>query len=91
MKSKKPRKQRKRAFSAPLHIKQKFVAAHLSKEMRTQLKKKILPVRKGDEVKVLRGKFKGKTGKITKVMLKESRVLIDSIKIKKSIQKHPAR
>ena len=84
MKSKKARKQRKEQFNAALHIKQKFMGTHLSKELRTQLKRRSLPVRKGDEVKVVRGKFKGKIGKVSQVMLKESRVLIDSVKRKKS-------
>jgi len=84
MVTKKPRKQRRRMYSAPLHKRQKMVGVHLSKDMRTQLKRKTLPARKGDEVKVARGKFKGKTGKIIEVMLKDGRVLIDNIKRKKS-------
>jgi large subunit ribosomal protein L24 len=84
MKSKKARKQRKAQYNAALHIRQKFMGAHLSKDLKTQLKIRSLAVRKGDEVKVVRGSFKGKTGKITQVMLKETRVLIDSVKRKKS-------
>jgi len=81
--SKKPRKQRKRAFNAPLHKKQKMMGSHLSKEMRAQVKRKTIAVRKGDEVKVMRGKFKGTSGKITKVLLKHTLVYIDSVKRKK--------
>jgi len=83
MKSKKPSKQRKAFYQAPLHKKHKFLAAHLSKELRNQWKKRSLPVRKGDEVKVMSGKFKGTTGKITKINLKKLKVYIDSVKRKK--------
>jgi large subunit ribosomal protein L24 len=83
MKSAKARKQRKRMFNATLNVKQKLVAAHLSKEMKTQLKKRSLPIRKGDEVKVLRGKFKGTSGKVTKVDLKRAEIFVDSIKRKR--------
>jgi large subunit ribosomal protein L24 len=83
MKSKKPSKQRKAFYQAPLHKKHKFLAAHLSKELRIQWKKRSLPVRKGDEVKVMRGKFKGTTGKITKVDLKKLKVYIENVKRKR--------
>lgn len=84
MVTKKPRKQRKRVYRSSLHIKQKMLGAHLSKEIRAQLKIRTLPVRKGDEVKVVRGKFKGTIGKVTKVMLKDTRIFIDNVKRKKA-------
>ncbi len=40
-------------------------------------------VKKGDVVKVMRGKFKGKQGKITEVKLKISKVAIEGIQVKK--------
>jgi large subunit ribosomal protein L24 len=83
MKSKKPSKQRKAFYQAPLHKKHKLLAAHLSKELRNQWKRRSLPVRKGDEVKVMRGKFKGTTGKISKIDLKKLKVYIENIKRKK--------
>jgi len=81
--SKRPGKQRKYAAKAPLHVKQKLVSANLSKELREKQKVRSLPLRKGDTVKIMRGKFKGKKGKITKVMLKISRVFIEGVQIKK--------
>lgn len=74
--SKKPKKQRKYRAKAPLHIKQKFVSVHLSKELRKKFQKRNLHVRKGDTVIVLRGQFRGKNGKVEKVDLKSSRVYI---------------
>ncbi len=83
MKSKKPRKQRKALYEAPLHKRHKLLSAHLSKELRKKWNKRSLPVRRGDEVKVMRGKFKGTIGKISKVDLKKLKVYIENVKRKK--------
>ncbi len=79
--SKQPRKKRKYAYNAPLHIKHKLLASHLSKELRKKYKKRALPVRKGDKVKVSTGQFSGKEGKISKVMLKKTRVYVEGIEM----------
>ncbi|MEM3091056.1 MAG: 50S ribosomal protein L24 [Candidatus Pacearchaeota archaeon] len=81
--SKQPRKQRKYLINAPLHIKKKFLSSNLSKELRKKYKKRNLPVRKGDTVKIMRGKFKGKTGKIILVDLKHKKIEVEGIQIKK--------
>lgn len=83
MSSKKPSKQRKALYQAPLHKRHKLVSAHLSKELRKGMKKRSLPLRKGDEVLIMRGKFKGKTGKVSEVDLKKLRIFIEGIKRKK--------
>ena len=77
--SKQPRKQRKYIANAPLHIKHKFLASHLSKDLIKKYKKRAIPVRKGDTVKIVHGKFKKKAGKIEKVLLKRTRVYIENI------------
>jgi len=82
--SKQPRKQRKYLRNAPLHIRQKLIHANLSKELREETGKRSLPVRKGDEVKVLRGKFKGQVGKVIRVDLKKLVAYVDSIKRKRA-------
>ena len=82
-KSKQPRKQRKYRYNAPLNVKSKFLGCHLSKELREKYKKRNIVVRKGDSVKVLRGQFKGKTGKIDIVDIKKSKVYITGIDITK--------
>ena len=73
-------KQRKFRCNAPLHVRHKFMSAHLSKELRKQLGKRSLPVRKGDEVKVMRGKFAGTTGKVSDVDLKRLKVFLENVK-----------
>ncbi len=79
--SKQPRKQRKYIANAPLHIKRKFLASALSKELRKKYSKRSVRIRKGDKVRILTGQFKKKEGKIVEVMLKKSKVNLDSIQI----------
>lgn len=77
--SKQPRKQRKYRANAPLHIKRKMIASHLSKELREKYKRRSFPVRKNDVVKILRGSFKGKQGKVSKVDTKKMKVYVEGI------------
>jgi len=83
-KSKKPRKQRKFLYEAPLHIRRKMIAAHFSKELREKYKRRSFPLRKGDEVEIMRGEFKGKKGKIVRIDTKKYKVYIEGIKRKKT-------
>jgi len=82
--SKSPRKQRKYRKNAPLHIRRKMVAAILDKTLRKTYGKRSLPVKKGDEVLIMRGQFKGKTGTVSKVDLKKLKIYIEGIKMKKA-------
>ena len=83
VKSKQPRKQRKYRYNAPKHIRQKFMHANLSKELRKKYNIRSLLLRKGDKVKVMRGKFKGKISKVSKVDLKKLVVYLEDVKRKK--------
>lgn len=77
--SKLPRKQRKYLANAPLHIKHKFLNAHLSKSLREKYGKRNLPLRKGDEVLVMRGSFRKKKAKVSLIDLKKTRVALEGI------------
>lgn len=77
--SSQPRKVRGRMYSAPLHVRQKMVAAHLSKEIRGQYKRRSLPVRTGDKVKIMRGEFKGTVGKVDEVDLSSLKAFVENI------------
>lgn len=81
--SKQPRKQRKYRHNAPLHVKQKFISAHLSEVLRTRFGKRSLSLRKGDEVKVTRGDDRGFKGKVERIDLKSSKIYIDGLNVKK--------
>lgn len=81
--SKSVRKQRKYRHNAPLHIKRKFLAANLSKDLKKRHSKRSLIVRKGDKVKVERGKFKDKIAKVNKVSISDQLVYLDGIDLTK--------
>ena len=81
--SKRPGKQRKYKANAPLHLKKKFLGANLSKELRKKYGRKSLIPRKGDVVKIMRGGFKKKTGKVAGVDTKNMKVEVEGIQVKK--------
>lgn len=74
-----PRKQRSYVRNAPLHIKTTLLGSHLSKELRTKLKKRALRVRKGDKVKVMRGTHKNKTGTVDRIDTTRMKVYITGV------------
>ena len=75
----KPSKQRKRLFTAPLHVRYKILSAPLAPELREKYGFRSLPVRVGDKVQVTRGDFKGFEGKILSVDRKKFRIAIEGI------------
>ena len=81
--SRQPKKQRKYLANAPLHIKRKFLSVNLSKDLRKKFGKRNLPLRKGDVVKIKKGKFKGKQGKIIEIRIKKEKIIVEGIQIKK--------
>ena len=95
--SKKPRKQRKYRFSAPLHIKQKLSHSHLSKDLRKKYKMRSISVIKGDKVKIMRGRFRKHEGKIERVDLKRTRLFVSGVETTKkdgtkaNIALHPSK
>ncbi|OAK98745.1 ribosomal protein L24 [Phaeosphaeriaceae sp. SRC1lsM3a] len=61
------RKSRKAHFSAPSSARRVIMSAPLSKELREKHGVRSIPVRKDDEIMVVRGSNKGREGKITSV------------------------
>ena len=78
-----PRKQRKMLYNAPKHKRQKMMKAHLSDELYGKYGLRSLTIRKGDVVKVMRGKFKGHEGKVVRVNLKNMRVAVEGVTVRK--------
>lgn len=81
--SSQPRKKRKYLANAPIHIKKKQISTNLSKELRKTYGRRSFTVKKGDTVKVMRGTFKKKQGKITEVKMKSEKIYIEGIQRKK--------
>ncbi|HRZ85737.1 MAG TPA: 50S ribosomal protein L24 [Candidatus Paceibacterota bacterium] len=81
--SKQTRKQRKYRANAPIHIQRKFLSVNLNKDLRKKYNKRNFPIRKGDEVKIMKGSEKGKKGKISIVNLERMKIAIEGIQRKK--------
>merc|ERR1711884_650438 len=79
------RKQRKRHFSAPSHIRRKLMSAPLSKDLRQKYGVRSMPIRKDDEVQVVRGLYKGQqVGKVVQCYRKKFVVYIERIQREKA-------
>ncbi|KAK2628041.1 hypothetical protein QTJ16_002687 [Diplocarpon rosae] len=61
------RKSRKAHYDAPSSVRRTIMSAPLSKELREKYNVRSIPIRKDDEVTVVRGSNKGREGKITSV------------------------
>ncbi|KAF4576737.1 60S ribosomal protein L26B [Pleurotus pulmonarius] len=78
------RKARKAHFSAPSSIRRKIMSSALSKELRAKYNTRSIPVRKDDEVKIVRGKYRGREGKVTQVYRKKWVIHVDRVQRDKS-------
>ncbi|OAA67275.1 Ribosomal protein L26/L24P, eukaryotic/archaeal [Niveomyces insectorum RCEF 264] len=61
------RKSRKAHFTAPSSVRRNIMSAPLSKELREKYNVRSMPIRKDDEVVIVRGSNKDKEGKVTSV------------------------
>ena len=77
----KPDTERTIRYQSSLNKKRDFLHVHVSKDLAKRLarKKRSLLVRKGDEVKVMRGSSKGKTGQVVRVNHNESKVYVEGV------------
>lgn len=80
----KPDTERKKYFSAKIHEKKKTLHVHLSKELRKNIKKRAIGVRKGDRVKIMRGKFAGKEATVARVSVVDRVVFLEGFNRKNS-------
>merc|ERR1711875_5502 len=79
------RKNRARHFNAPSHIRRKIMSAPLSKELRTKYNVRSMPIRKDDEVQVVRGHYKGQQiGKVVQCYRKKFVICIERIQTEKA-------
>jgi large subunit ribosomal protein L26e len=73
------RKSRKAHFQADSTSRRKIMSAMLSKELREKYNVRSVPIRKGDEVQVVRGGFKSRDGKVTEVYRKKYIIHIERL------------
>merc|ERR1711908_148087 len=78
------RKSRKAHFTAPSSERRKIMSAHLNKEQSQKYHVKSMPIRKDDEVIVVRGKNVGREGKVIQVYRKKYVIHIERATREKS-------
>merc|ERR1711959_11617 len=73
------RKSRKAHFTAPSSERRKLMSAPLSKELRAKYNVRSLPIRKDDEVMIVRGHYHDREGKVTQVYRKKWCIHIERV------------
>ncbi|KAI3835757.1 hypothetical protein MKW92_038244 [Papaver armeniacum] len=73
------RKNRKAHFTAPSSVRRVLMSSPLSSELRSKYNVRSVPVRKDDEVQVVRGTFKGREGKVIQVYRKKWVIHVERI------------
>ncbi len=90
MTSTQPRNQRKRLYNAPTRDQRARLGAHVDPALAGKSKLNLpraLPVREGDVVRIMRGSFRGKEGKIVSVDSKRGMAVVEGITIEKVDEK----
>merc|ERR1712010_61580 len=78
------RRLRKAHFNAPSSVRRKIMSAHLNKELIQKYHVKSMPIRKDDEVIVVRGINRGREGKVIQVYRKKYVIHIERVTREKS-------
>lgn len=79
-----PRKQRLRLYQAAIHQRRHVLSAHLAEDLIVQFKRRAMPIRKGDSIKILRGDFKGKTTEVVRVDRKTYTIEAEGITVRRA-------
>jgi large subunit ribosomal protein L24 len=83
IKSKKPRKQRKALFKYKNHQRSKLLSTRVADFLREEYGIKNLPLRVGDDVRIVKGEFKDFEGEVIEIT-KDQRAKIKEAKFEKS-------
>lgn len=70
-------------YNAPLSVRSKLLCGHLSKDLKNKYHKRSVRLTEGDTVKVVRGEFKGVSGKVTQVSTLKNGIAVEGIKKEK--------
>ena len=71
-------------YQASQVTKSKQVSSPLSKELKKKYSKKSIRIVEGDNVKIVRGEFKGVDGKVSKISVQKSSLVIEGVKKEKT-------
>ena len=77
-----PRRQRKALYTADSFERRLRMGVPLSRELRSRFRRRAVPIRKGDTVRVLSGSFAGREERVAKVHRRDYRVTLDNVTLK---------
>ncbi|MFX1263875.1 MAG: 50S ribosomal protein L24 [Promethearchaeota archaeon] len=82
--SKSPRKQRRRIYKSPLHVRKNMLKCRLDEFLQEEYGIRSMVIKKGDLVRILRGQFRDTEGKVTSVDYRAIRVHLESATVTKA-------
>lgn len=80
--SRSPRRQRKSLYNADSFERRVRMGVPLSRELRSRFRRRTVPIRKGDTVRVLAGSFSGREERVAHVGRRDYRVTLDNVTLK---------
>lgn len=78
-KTKSRRKMRKMHFTAPAGVRRKIMSSGLTKELRKMYNTRSLPLKRDDEVCVIRGRHKTREGRVVKINRQKFKIYIERV------------
>ena len=80
--SRSPRRQRRALYTAPTSERRRRMTALLSRELRQRFRRRNLPLRKGDTVRVLSGSYAGREERVAKISRRGYSVTLENVTLK---------
>jgi ribosomal protein uL24 len=82
-----PRRQRRALYTAHTSERRRRMSVPLSRELRKRFRRRSLPLRKGDTVRVLAGSFKGREERVARINRRAYSVTLDNVTLKTADEK----
>lgn len=74
-----PRKERKTLYNLPVHKRRGQISAHLDESLLLKYNTRSTTLRAGDTVRIMRGEYKGTTGKILEIDTRARKVTVEGV------------
>jgi ribosomal protein uL24 len=82
-----PRRQRRAMYTASTAERRRRMTVPLSRELRRRFRRRSVPVRKGDTVRVLAGSYVGREDRVAKVSRRDYSVTMENVTLKTAEEK----
>lgn len=82
-----PRRQRKAHFTADTFHRRLAMTVPLSRELRKRFRRRSVPIRKGDTVRVLSGSYEGREERVARIVRRDYTLVLDNVTLKSGEEK----